>query len=97
MGRELRAICRAESAEVAQERLSEFESNPWAKKYPKIGPSWRRHWEQVTPFFNFSPEIRKIIYTTNAIENLNMQLRKLLKTVSIVNGARKVRRVPVEK
>jgi transposase-like protein len=44
-----------------------------------IGPSWRRHWEQVTPFFSFSPEIRKIIYTTNAIESLNMQLRKVLK------------------
>jgi putative transposase len=44
-----------------------------------IGPRWRRHWEQVIPFFNFSPEIRKIIYTTNAIEILNMQLRKLLK------------------
>ena len=44
-----------------------------------IGPSWRRQWEQVIPFFNFSPEIRKIIYTTNAIESLNMQLRKVLK------------------
>ena len=79
VGRELRAIYRAESAEVAQERLAEFESSAWAKKYPMIGPSWRRQWEQVIPFFNFSPEIRKIIYTTNAIESLNMQLRKVLK------------------
>jgi putative transposase len=89
VGRELRAIYRAESAEVAQERVAEFESSAWAKKYPIIGPSWRRQGEQVTPFFNFSPEIRKIIYTTNAIESLNMQLRKVLKTGAIFRAMKR--------
>ena len=45
-----------------------------------IGQSWRRNWEQVTPFFSYPAEVRKMIYTTNAIESLNMQLRKVLKT-----------------
>ena len=48
-------------------------------KYPVIAPSWRRNWEDVIPFFGFAPEIRKIIYTTNAIESLPMPLRKVIK------------------
>ena len=44
-----------------------------------LGTSWRRHWAEVIPFYDYPPEIRKIIYTTNAIESLNMQLRKVLK------------------
>ncbi len=75
----LREIYRAESAESARIRLEAFEASDLAKKYPMIAPSWRRHWEQVIPFFSFSPEIRRIIYTTNAIESLNMQLRKVIK------------------
>jgi transposase-like protein len=75
----LREIYRAESAESARIRLEAFEAGDLAKKYPMIAPSWRRHWEQVIPFFSFSPEIRRIIYTTNAIESLNMQLRKVIK------------------
>src|SRR5690606_16547629 len=45
--------------------------------YPPIGQSWRRNWERLTPFFDFPPEIRKVIYTTNAIESVNYSLRKL--------------------
>jgi transposase-like protein len=75
----LRAIYRAETAEAAEARLSEFEEGPWGKKLPMIAPIWRRNWEQVIPFYSYPPEIRKMIYTTNAIESLHMQLRKVLK------------------
>lgn len=76
---ELKTIYRAETAETAAHRLGEFEAGPWGKKFPMIGQSWRRNWEQVIPFYSYAPEIRKMIYTTNAIESLNMQLRKVLK------------------
>ena len=79
VARELKAIYRAETAEVAAKRLSEFDAGPWGKKYPMIAESWRRNWEQITPFYSYPPEVRKIIYTTNAIESLHMQLRKILK------------------
>src|SRR6187397_3119629 len=75
----LKLIYRAESAEVAAGRLSEFEAGEWGRKYPTIGASWRRAWEQVIPFFAYPAAVRKIIYTTNAIESLNMQLRKIIK------------------
>ena len=54
-------------------------SRPWGKKYPMIAESWRRNWQQIIPFYSYPPEVRKIIYTTNAIESLHMQLRKVLK------------------
>jgi len=76
----LKLIYQAESAEMATQRLGEFESGEWGCKYPTIAASWRRAWEQVIPFFAYPAEVRKIIYTTNAIESLNMQLRKILKT-----------------
>lgn len=77
---ELRSIYQAENAQMAAVRLEEFEAGPWGKKFPMIAASWRRNWEEVIPFFSYGPEIRKLIYTTNAIESLNMQLRKALKT-----------------
>jgi transposase-like protein len=80
LARELKVIYRAETAEVARKRLGEFEAGPWGKKYPMIAESWRRNWEQIIPFYSYPAEIRKIIYTTNAIESLHMQLRKVLKT-----------------
>jgi putative transposase len=64
----LKPIYQAESAVVARERLEAFDAGPWGQKYPAIAQSWRRNWEQVIPFFAFAPELRKIIYTTNAIE-----------------------------
>ena len=75
----LRAIYRAETAEVAELRLADFEAE-WGKKYPAIGPAWRRAWNEVVPFFAYPPQIRKMIYTTNAIESLHRGLRKIIKT-----------------
>jgi transposase-like protein len=79
VARELKRIYNAETAEVAAKRLEEFADGPWGRKLPAIVASWRRVWEQVIPFFDYPLEIRKIIYTTNAIESLHMQLRKVLK------------------
>lgn len=76
---DLKAIYRAESAEAALDRLTEFEGK-WHARYPAIGQSWRRAWEHVIPFFAFPPDIRKMIYTTNAVESLNRSLRKIIKT-----------------
>lgn len=76
----LKLIYHAESAAVAAQRLEEFEAGQWGKKYPTIAASWRRAWEQVIPFFAYPADVRRIIYTTNAIESVNMQLRKIIKT-----------------
>lgn len=75
----IRAIYRAENADMALVRLEEFEAE-WGKRYPAIGQMWRRVWEQVVPFFAFGPGIRKMIYTTNAVEALHRSLRKIIKT-----------------
>jgi len=75
---DLKEIYRAENAGMAALRLDEFEDK-WDDKYPPIGQSWRRNWEQVIPFFAYPEAVRKIIYTTNAIESLNMSLRKIIK------------------
>jgi putative transposase len=76
----LRPIYAAASAEAAEEALEGFETGPWGRKHPTIAQSWRRAWEHVIPFFAFPPEVRRVIYTTNAIESLHMQLRKIIKT-----------------
>jgi len=68
------------SEQAVQQALQEFAEGPWGTKYPTIVQSWRRAWENVTPFFVFPPEILRVVYTTNAIESLNMQLRKIIKT-----------------
>jgi putative transposase len=75
----LRPIYAAATIEAAQEALEDFASSPWGQKYPTIVQSWRRAWEHVIPFFAFPPEVRRIIYTTNMIESLHMQLRKIIK------------------
>lgn len=77
---ELRKIYRAENAEAAMASLEDFSQGLWGKKYPPIALIWKRQWEQVIPFFTYPAEVRKIIYTTNAIESLHMQLRKIIKT-----------------
>ena len=59
---------------MALVRLEEFEAE-WGKRYPAIGQAWRRAWEYVVPFFAFAPGIRKMIYTTNAVEALHRSLR----------------------
>jgi putative transposase len=75
----IKAIYRAENADMALVRLEEFEAE-WGKRYPAIGQAWRRAWEHVVPFFAFAPGIRKMIYTTNAVEALHRSLRKIIKT-----------------
>ncbi len=75
---DLKAIYRAATGEEAERQLAAFEAK-WNRKYPSIGALWRRNWQGIVPFFQFSPEIRKIVYTTNAIESLNMSLRKAIK------------------
>jgi putative transposase len=76
----LRPIYTAVSEAAATDELHGFAKGPWGLKYPSIVQSWTRAWEHVTPFFVFPPDIRRVIYTTNAIESLNMQLRKIIKT-----------------
>jgi putative transposase len=76
----LRPIYAAASEPAAQQALAAFAQGPWGTKYPAIVQSWQRAWENVTPFFVFPPQIRRVVYTTNAIESLNMQLRKIIKT-----------------
>jgi putative transposase len=79
IGAALRPIYQAESAAAAQARLEEFDRGSWGRKYPAIAQSWRRNWEQVIPFCAFAPEVRTILYTTNAIESLNAQVRKAVR------------------
>ncbi len=76
----LRPIYTAATEAAAQGALDEFADGPWGSKYPTIVASWRRAWENVIPFFAFPPEVRRVIYTTNMIESLHMQLRKIIKT-----------------
>lgn len=75
----LKPIYRADNADAAARELEAFDEGPWGRKYPPIAQSWRRNWEAVIPFFAFPPEVRKIIYTTNAIESLNASVRKAVR------------------
>ncbi|AZL67024.1 IS256 family transposase [Pseudomonas oryziphila] len=80
LAKELKPIYQAINAEAAEQALDEFENGPWGEKYPTVVAAWRRAWDRVIPFFVFPPAIRKVIYTTNAIESINAQLRKVIKT-----------------
>ena len=75
---DLQTIYRAGTAEEASCKLAAF-AEKWDGAYPTISQIWRRNWEHVTPFFAYPADIRKVIYTTNAIESLNMSLRKVTK------------------
>ena len=76
----LRPIYAAATAEAAEAALEAFERGPWGRKFPTVVASWRRAWTQVIPFFAFPPEVRRLIYTTNALESVHAQLRKIIKT-----------------
>jgi putative transposase len=76
----LKGIYRAVDAKAAEEALTAFEASEWGRRYPAIGQSWRRVWGEVIPFFAFPDEVRRIVYTTNAIEALNAQLRRAVRT-----------------
>jgi putative transposase len=75
----LKEIYRARDAEAGQAALEAFDGGPWGRKYPVIAQSWRRHWTEVIPFFAFPAEVRRIIYTTNAIEALHAKLRRAVR------------------
>lgn len=76
----LKPVYAAPSAETAAAALEEFAETALGQRFPTVVASWRRAWVHVIPFFAFPPEVRRLIYTTNALENVNRQLRKIIKT-----------------
>jgi putative transposase len=76
----LKTIYRAVDADAAEKALTAFEAGPWGQRYPAIGQSWRRAWGEVIPYFAFPDDVRRIIYTTNAIESLNAKPRRAVRT-----------------
>jgi transposase-like protein len=80
LAKAIRPIYTAPSAEAAQAELDAFERGPWGQKFPTVVGAWRRAWDKVIPFFAFPPALRKVVYTTNAIESINSRLRKIIKT-----------------
>ena len=75
----LKPVYQALDTDAARDALDAFEAGPWGQRYPNITASWRRNWERVIPFFDFPSDIRRIIYTTNAIESLNSTVRKAVR------------------
>ena len=75
----LKGVYRAADAAAAEAALAAFEDGPWGRKYPAIGQSWRRAWSEVVPFYAFPGEVRRLLYTTNAIEALNSKLRRAVR------------------
>jgi putative transposase len=75
----LKEVYRARTAEAGQAALEAFDAGPWGRKYPVIAQSWRRHWTEVVPFYAFPSDVRRIIYTTNAIEALHSKLRRAVR------------------
>jgi putative transposase len=76
----LKDIYRAVDPVAAEAALTAFEAGPWGQKYAAIGPSWRRAWTEVVPFYAFPADVRRMLYTTNAIEALNAKLRSAVRT-----------------
>jgi putative transposase len=76
----IKPIYSAPSAEAAEAELAAFERSPWGQKFPTVAAAWRRAWDRVIPFFAFPSAVRRVIYTTNAIESINARLRKIIKT-----------------
>lgn len=79
---DLKAVYGAVDEQTALFALDEF-ATKWDSKYPKISKSWREHWPELSTYFKYPQEIRTIIYTTNAIENFNQQLRKVTKNKAV--------------
>ena len=75
----LKDIYRAPDAVAAEKALAAFEAGEWGRRYAAIGQSWRRAWSEVVPFYAFPEDVRKIVYTTNAIEALNSKLRRAVR------------------
>jgi putative transposase len=76
----IRPIYTALNADAAADALDAFERGPWGQRFPTVVTAWRSAWDKVIPFFAYPPAVRKLIYTTNAIESLHSQLRKIIKT-----------------
>ena len=75
----LKPIYQADHAEAAEQALSDFENSIWGGRFPTVAQSWRRNWAQIIPFFALAAPVRKIIYTTNAIESLHSGVRKSIR------------------
>jgi transposase-like protein len=75
----LKPVYQAANAQAAEAALEDFAEGAWGQRFPTVPAMWRRQWQQVIPFFAYPPEVRTIIYTTNAIESLHMRLRKIVK------------------
>lgn len=80
MAAALRPIYTAVNADAAAMALDDFESGPWGQRFPTVVTAWRSAWDRVIPFFAFTPAVRRVIYTTNAIESVHARLRKIIKT-----------------
>jgi transposase-like protein len=76
----LRTIYQAATAEAAAAALDQFSRGPWGQRFPTIVKAWRQAWTHVVPFFAFPPEVRRVIYTTNALESVHARVRKIIKT-----------------
>ncbi len=76
----LKTVYTAVNVEAAQDALTAFADSDLARRYPAIVPSWRRAWTEVTPFLDYPPEVRRLIYTTNSIEALNSKIRRAVRT-----------------
>jgi putative transposase len=92
IARDLRSIYAAATAEAAEQALAAFAAR-WDKRFPSISKSWRENWQRVIPFFAYPPEIRKVIYTTNAIESINASLRKVTRKRGAFPNPDSVRKV----
>ena len=79
IARGLKAVYRAATLEAAEQALQEF-AESWDDQYPLISKSWNRHWPNITTMFEYPPDIRRVIYTTNAIESVNSVIRKVFCT-----------------
>ncbi len=89
---DLRTIYTAATAEAAEQALDVFEKK-WQARFPSIARSWRRNWTNIIPFFSYPPAIRKVIYTTNAIESMQAQLRKVTRNRGAFPSADAVRKI----
>jgi transposase-like protein len=79
VARVLKPVYRAVNAEAAEHALAALDER-WGERYPMIADSWRPHWPQIVPFLSLPEDLRRAVYTTNSIENLNRQIRKAIKT-----------------
>jgi transposase-like protein len=76
----LRTIYRAPTEDAARAALTQFAAGPFGERYPPIAPMWTKQWDYLRPVYAYPPDIRRLLYTTNAIESLHMRLRKIIKT-----------------